>query len=396
LRYCYAVSTAYELILLARDDAWAHSVESAVRDALVRIVGNGDAVAFARAVPQPSDVAKTAPHAVVAFLADEASRAEAGLLDELEAARRQAMPVLPLVHPGANVFAMLPEPIRPLNAVEWSDPPGPPTQAILRLFGLVEAERRLFLSYRRNESSALALQLRRALSERAYDVFLDRFSVPPAADFQHRIDVELSDKAFVLLLESPSVTDSEWVQHEVVFALAHQISLLALVLPDTQPAQRHASIPDALRLELADADLTTGGELRPAALARVLDEVETSYAGQLRRRRAGMLDSLRDWLARAGADPRPADGPWALAAGWPAKGSSVFLITPRAPRPRDVYELDRIRRQRAQAIGAEVSGTLAFGAPVRDADDKALIDWVRERRPLDVRPHLEMKAVLGV
>jgi hypothetical protein len=384
------------LAILATDGDWANAVEEAIRDALESVVRDRTLLEVGRSLPEERDPASRGPHTVVVFLADARSRGDAELLGALEAACERAIPVLPVVHAGADIFELLPPIIRPLNAIEWTDAPARAVQAVLRLLGLIERERKLFLSYRRNEASALALQLRRALGERSYDVFLDRFSVPPADDFQQRLDVELSNKAFVLVLESPSATDSEWVQHEVTFALSHQISLLALVLPNTSAAQRHVSIPDSLRHPLGDDDLDEGGELRSEALGRVLDVIESSYAAQLRRRRTGMLATLRDWLDRASADPGPTENGWALAASWPAERTSVFLITPRAPTPRDLHELDRLRVLRERTIDTAVEGMLAFGAPVRDADDERVIAWICDRRTLAVRPHLEVKEVLGV
>ena len=393
MRDAIAVSSApYELAVLATDGDWANTVEDAIRDALESTVRDRTLLDVSRSLPDERDPASRGPHTVVVFLADARSRADAGLLRALEAARKRAIPVLPVVHPGTDISKVLPAIVQPLNAIEWTDAPTRSVQAVLRLLGLIERERKLFLSYRRNEASALALQLRRALGERSYDVFLDRFSVPPADDFQQRLDVELSDKAFVLVLESPSATDSEWVQHEVTFALSHRISLLALVLPNTSDSQRHKSIPDSLRHPLGDGDLEDDGALRSAALDRVLDAIESSYAAQLRRRRTGMLDTLRDWLDRASADPEPTENGWALAARWPAGQTSVFLITPRAPTPRDLQELDRLRVLRA----ARAEGILAFEAPVRDPEDERLIAWICDRRPLAVSPHLELKELLGV
>lgn len=390
------VTAPYQIVVLAADSAWAQEVECAVQDALESVLGRRDAVTVAASVPPRLDPAAPAPHTAVAFLADEASRDDSALLAELREARGQALPLVPIVRAESDVFAMLPAMLRPLNAIEWGDPPNAAVQALLRLLGIVEQDRKLFLSYRRSDTSPLALQLRRALAERSFDVFLDRFSVPPAADVQRRIDIELSDKAFVLLLESASATHSQWVQHEVAFSLAHRISLLALVLPETQAEDRHRAIPDQLRSWLDDADLDSADELTEAALARVLDEIELSYGAQLRRRRDDMLAALKEWLERAGADPEPADDAWALGGAWPPGERSVFLVTPRAPVPRDMHALDLLRRRRAASLGRDVGGVLAFGAPVRDADDAALIAWVSDGRPLRVEPLIGMKEVLSV
>jgi hypothetical protein len=267
--------------------------------------------------------------------------------------------------------------------------------------GNAEAQRRLFLSYRRLETSSVALQLREHLSRRAFDVFLDRFSVPPADDFQRRIDIELSDKAFVLLLESRSAVGSPWVQHEVAYALSHGISLLALCMPETRDEDLFASVDEAFRLRLdahalENADAPAGPDDRVLvhrALDVVLDTIEVRYARQLRRRRTSLLGSLEQWLLDAGRAPERLGDERALAAHDP---DEVFMITPRAPAPADLRRLDAVRGARAARYGGGVPGHLLFAAPVQDPRDRQLIDWIIDRRPLSARPHITVPDYLGL
>ena len=66
---------------------------------------------------------------------------------------------------------------------------------------------RIFISYRRLETLPVALQLFDRLTHEGFDVFLDRFSIPPGYDFQRRLNQELEDKSMVILLESGSLKD---------------------------------------------------------------------------------------------------------------------------------------------------------------------------------------------
>ena len=79
-----------------------------------------------------------------------------------------------------NVSAELPECLRPINAMALA--PGDsslakPVGAALQCLGLLPAQRRVFVSYRRNESRDAAVQLFEELSARQFDVFLDTHSV---------------------------------------------------------------------------------------------------------------------------------------------------------------------------------------------------------------------------
>lgn len=384
----------YRLVILGSDATWACAVRERMAQALTDVVQLPDAVDFTRALPEHDDPAGPRPHCVVAFLADARSRDDADMVAALEVARELMLAVLPLTHAGDTVHEILPKVVRPLNAHLWDGEEEAATRALLRLLGLIEQERRLFLSYRRQETSALALQLRTRLSERGYDVFLDRFSVPPADDFQRRINIELSDKAFVLLLESSAAVGSLWVQHEVAFALSHGIALLALSLPETAREEQFPEVDEAFRHRLEEGALSGSGadrELSDCALARVLDEVEARYARQLRQRRVGMLGSVALWLKDAGVEFAGTEDEWSLAADWPEAEGTVFLVTPRAPAPRDLRRLDTLREQQALATGC-----LVYASPAWDADDEALLRWIVGRRPLETRLHERVPDLLGL
>lgn len=398
------LEAAYQLVILGADDRWAQAVADRCRRAVVELVEDERLVAIERAVPPAGDPAHAPPHTLVVFLAEQRSREDPDLLAQVAAAREQLLPVLPVVRAGADTYALLPQLLRHLHALPWERDGSHVAGHVLRLLGLAEADRRLFLSYRRHETSGLALQLREHLSRRAFDVFLDRFSVPPAADFQRRIDVELADKAFVLLLESPTAVGSRWVQHEVAYALSHGISLLALSLPETTAGGRFPSVDEAFRMrldagELEPADEPVGADdriLTAAALERVLDAIESRYARQLRRRRTALLGSLVRWFGQAGVEPRPLSDEWALAADRPGGAAGVFLVTPRAPTPACLRKLDGLRTSHPAADGAPVEGHLVFAAPVQDAEDEQLIAWIADRRPLFTHSHLAVPDLLGL
>jgi MTH538 TIR-like domain (DUF1863) len=83
---------------------------------------------------------------------------------------------------------------------------------------------------------------------------LARFSMPPGYDFQRRLNQELEDKSMVVLLESRSLKDSKWTQHEIDFAKRYRLGMLALRMPDvTNEAALPSIAPDA-REDIAESD----------------------------------------------------------------------------------------------------------------------------------------------
>jgi hypothetical protein len=308
------------------------------------------------------------------------------LADEIEEARSLAFPILPVVRAGDSIASALPAQIVRLNALRWGE--ASIGLDVLRMLGLVERERRLFLSYRQAESSALALQLRRELSERSFDVFLDRFSVPPGADFQQRIDIELADKAFVLVIESPSAVGSDWVQHEVSYALLHQISVCALTTPGTRVEDEFPVVDEAFRERLGNSDFDQGfgsnAVLKGATLARVLDRIEVQYARQVRRRYELLLGSTSDFLRAAGYERLPLDR-WALM-GVREGVSQVFVMTANAPRPHDLRRADQLREGLVRELGPKHVGraTVVHESEDQDPDLSELVAWITSGRPLSV------------
>jgi hypothetical protein len=260
---------------------------------------------------------------------------------------------------------------------------------ILRAIGLGEEDRRLFLSYRRTDTSALSLQLHTALIQRGFDVFLDRFSVDVGVDFQRQIHIDLADKAFVLFIESRSARDSRWVEEEVTYAMRHHISHLAVTLPGVPPDRRFPTVDDAFR-HLIDltTDLRPGTEgdpeLTDAALDSVLDLVETRYAGLIRRRREQLLGSLTDVLTREGYQVVPA-ADWAVVA-QPTDGQGsprIFLTTVRAPTPRDLFLLHGLRQPLAHDSGApDMEGVVIHPVADLDAGAHEVVTWVGGGRSL--------------
>ena len=279
-------------------DAWADDVKDAV---LKAAEGLGDASA---SLDVSSDWSENGFPQVVAYLASEASREDAGVIQVMEAALASDVAILPIVREDedGSVTDKLPQPLRRLNAVWWKED-GVAVSTLLRMLGRVEAERKVFISYRQSETRELATQLHTTLVQRGFDVFLDRFSVEPGIDFQRRLEEDLGDKAFVLLLESDGLKESRWVRHEIAYAHARRIETLALTLPDC--TKRVRAIDNAFRRELAQGDVTVRGTLTSGALASTLDAIELAHARALRRRREQILGSVTQKLRMGGMRMSP-------------------------------------------------------------------------------------------
>lgn len=100
---------------------------------------------------------------------------------------------------------------------------------------LLRKVRRVFISYKRSDSAAIANQLYDVLSRHQFDVFLDTYSIRGAADFQAELHHRITDSDVLIQLNSPNFMDSDWCKEEISEANARQVGVLQLNWPGVDP-----------------------------------------------------------------------------------------------------------------------------------------------------------------
>ncbi len=245
--------------------------------------------------------------------------------------RRRGSSILVVLPVGASPSASLPLPLRRINAVNSAIGIGAVADAVevgarLRL-------RKLFLSYRRQDSAMIADELFDVFSRSGWRVYLDRFSGVPGSNFPREIAEELAEKGAVLSIESHNIGQSHWTLKEV--ALARRLSL-GLFAVNLQGSPRLAGI--TRRLPLAPADVIRGPPLglQPGVAEEVLRFVGEGYLEQSHIRQAVMASRLR--LALTGENLAAAPigrGCWAV--------TNRPCVVHLASRPPGLGALRRVR-----------------------------------------------------
>ncbi len=133
------------------------------------------------------------------------------------------IPVLPSGVGGSS----LPKSLRSMNRLSDLGSADALAADILRWIH-IGVERKIFLSYRRDDTKNLADQIHHALAQRGYHIYLDRFSGTPGRFFPQEIAEELADKGCVVLLESRNLVQSRWTKWEIAFARHYRLGLIAL------------------------------------------------------------------------------------------------------------------------------------------------------------------------
>lgn len=221
---------------------------------------------------------------------------------------RAKSPLLVVLPPGANVGSVLPAHLQRWNAMFLDGGVSNIASAIEVAAGMIE--RRLFLSYRRSDTQALADQLFTAFERRGYRVFLDRFVGTPGRQFPQQIIEELVDKGAVLVLESPDLRASSWTLAEVAVAHLFSLGLFSIQVPGGVSLR---GIPHRERLQPSEY---IGATATPAAIDRIVDFVSRHYFEQSLRRRLTMKYRLQLTLAGEGLNAHEeANGTYAIPSG---------------------------------------------------------------------------------
>ena len=211
-----------------------------------------------------------------------------------------AVPVLPVVSDLENFTASVPAAMHPINGMQL-DPVnpdfGPLINLVLENLALLRRTRRLFLSYRRHESTPVAQQLRTAFDNIGYDAFLDTSSVPKGDEFQSVLWHRLLDSDVMVVLDTADFLGSQYTREEIAKASAMSVGMLQVLWPGVGRSP-YSLLATPLQLTLADFD---GEHLTSAAEARLISEVETLRARCLAARHTNLVGEFSAEATRVGA-----------------------------------------------------------------------------------------------
>jgi hypothetical protein len=143
--------------------------------------------------------------------------------------------IIPVVESITSFGSMVPPEISHLNGCSLAECGADLERLASRVlegFGLLREKRRLFISYRRVETSGIAAQLYEALDAAGFDVFLDTHGVlRPGEPFQEILWHRLADTDVAVLLDSPGFLASRWTEEELAWANTSNIQLLQMLWP---------------------------------------------------------------------------------------------------------------------------------------------------------------------
>ncbi|RLD44157.1 MAG: toll/interleukin-1 receptor domain-containing protein [Bacteroidetes bacterium] len=167
---------------------------------------------------------------------------------------------------------------------------------ILESFGKLRNTRKVFVSYRRDESSSVAIQLYEALERNNFDVFLDTHSIKQGEPFQDELWHRMTDCDVIVLLNTKNFLESKWCKEEIAEASVKQIGVLQLVWPNhTLEKMAEVCIPINLKPEgfvennFSDKDLS---KLTQERVLQIVQQTESLRARNLAARQDSLITNF--------------------------------------------------------------------------------------------------------
>lgn len=230
--------------------------------------------------------------------------ADRGMLDAIAALQADGVQVFVTVGATSDFATVVPPSLQAINGTPLTAPATTRVaHDLLTALGLLRRSRRVFLSYRRVESTGVARQLASALDLLGYEVFLDTKSIPLGRDFQADLWDHLVDVDVQVFLHSPTAVQSDWVDQELRRAAEAGIGVVDLTWPGVAPLTTAVAQVEALdHADLVGTD-AIDQTLTDPCLDQLLATIERVRTSAFRQRHTTLVG---EFVARATRDSRSA------------------------------------------------------------------------------------------
>lgn len=211
-------------------------------------------------------------------------------------------PLIPTVAADGDFGSQIPDFLQAANGLRRrADDPNMIELAgsILECVGLLRRQRRVFVSYRRLEARAAALQLHDLLAARGFDVFLDTHDIRPGDPFQDVLWHRLVDSEVMVMLDTPGYFDSRWTRQEIGRARAKDIQVLRVIWPEHAPSKL-TDLAETVYLNPAELG-GPDGPLAPAVADNIVLQVERLRSRSIAARYLSITGKLRADVEKIGA-----------------------------------------------------------------------------------------------
>lgn len=215
-------------------------------------------------------------------------------IDLLDILIKDANLILPVVSDLKKFSSQIPKELENVNGFELAsiNEIEKLVSCILEGLSLLRLSRRLFISYKRDESSTVAIQLFEQLEKNGFDVFLDTHSIRPGEPFQEELWHRMSDTDVVVMLNTPGFLNSKWTTQELAKANSMSIGILQLIWP-SHTLERDAELSVPISLTFNDFKNCLLGRstksLTDYAVHKIVNQIESLRARSLASRQDNII-----------------------------------------------------------------------------------------------------------
>lgn len=215
-------------------------------------------------------------------------------LDLLNILIKDANLILPIASDITKFNFQIPPELENINGFELAhrDDIEKLVSCILEGLSLLRLSRRLFISYKRDESSAVAIQLFEQFEKNGFDVFLDTHSIRPGEPFQEELWHRMADTDVVVLLNTPGFLKSNWTTQELAKANSMSIGILQVIWP-SHNLERDAEL--SIPFQLKDSDFGNNNFKESTSylilntISKIISQVESLRARSLASRQDNII-----------------------------------------------------------------------------------------------------------
>ncbi len=211
--------------------------------------------------------------------------------------------ILPIYY---NEFSdEIPNELKNQNGIQYNDNQRSRiANVVLQAFELLRSTRKIFISYKRSESTSVAIQMYEALESHHFDVFLDTHSIEKGEPFEEELWHRMTDCDVILLLNTPGFLESHWCKEELAEASTKQIGIVQLVWPNHSiEAISHLSFPLKLKdIDFVDAiyDNKDKSKLKDDKVEEIVQFVESVRSRNLASRQDNLITEFMSIAKQCG------------------------------------------------------------------------------------------------
>ncbi|SDQ23697.1 toll/interleukin-1 receptor domain-containing protein [Flagellimonas zhangzhouensis] len=290
----------YQLILLGTLSENSKDIESLFFDKVSELKLPADAFIIIDERNFSSDYKQNQP-AFCMYFGD--NKGDFNSLDELDILIKDATPILPIFN---NSFsAEIPKKLENYNGQKYgASKDNKIVNLALESFGKLRHTRKVFISYKREDSTSVAIQLYEALERNSFDVFLDTHSIKQGELFQEELWHRMTDCDVIVMLNTPHFMTSRWCKDELAEASAKQIGILQLIWPKHK-IESISHICEPLELKRGDFrrcnySSKNTSKLKNKVVEQIVQSVESLRARNLAARQDNLITEFTNIATKYG------------------------------------------------------------------------------------------------